>query len=77
MNLQGWSWSHRLEDYVGDLKRELEVHERVGSHQRSLRSSELSLVIVVRFTMNCYHDCKSQFDIVDCSLEIVPSWFLH
>ena len=62
---------------MGDLKHELEVHVRVGSHQRSLRSLELSLVTVVRFTTNCYLDYKSQFDIVYFSLEIVLSWFLH
>ena len=47
LNLQGWSWSHRLEVNMGDLKCELEVHVRVDSHQRSLRGSKLSLVTVV------------------------------
>ena len=35
-------------------RHELEVHVRASPHQRSLRDSELSLLIVVRFTMNWY-----------------------
>ena len=54
LNLQGWFWNHRLDVYVGDLKCELEVHVREDPNQRSLRGLELSLVIVVRFTMNWY-----------------------
>ena len=39
---------------MGDLKCELEVHVRADPRQRSLRGSELNLVIVIRFTMNWY-----------------------
>ena len=60
---------------MGDLKRELEVHVRASLDQRSLRSSEPSLVIVLDFSRIGILDCKSQFDIVDCSLRIVPSRF--
>ena len=49
LNLQEWSWSHRVEVYMGDLKYELEVRVRANPHQRSLRGSELSLIPVVRF----------------------------
>ena len=41
-----------------DLKCELEVHVRAYQHQRSLRGSELSLVTIVKFTI--------QIDILDC-----------
>ena len=54
LNLQGWSWSHRLDVHLGDLKCELEVRVRVDPNQRSLRGLELSLVIVIRFTTNWY-----------------------
>ena len=60
-----------------DLKCELEVHVRAYQHQRSLRGSELSLVTIVKFTIQIdILDCKSQFDIIDCSLGIIPSRFL-
>ena len=35
-------------------RRELEVHVQGSPHQRSMRGSELSLVTVIRFTINCY-----------------------
>ena len=54
LNFQGWSWNHRLEVYVGDLKRELEVHVRADPDQRSPRSLKLSLVTIVRFNMSWY-----------------------
>ena len=54
LNLQGWSWSHRHKVYVENLKCELEVHVRANPHQRSLRGSELNLVIAIRFTTNWY-----------------------
>ena len=44
--------------------------------QRSLRSSEPSLVTVLDLLRIGILDCKSQFDIVDCSFGIVPSRFL-
>ena len=60
-----------------DLKCELEVHVRAYQHQRSLRGSELSLVTIVKFTIHIdILNCKSQFDIIDCSLGIIPSKFL-
>ena len=55
LNLQGWNMLRsRLKVYVEDLKRELEVHVRANPYQRSLRGSELSLITVIRFTMNCF-----------------------
>ena len=53
LNLQRWSWSHRFEVYVGDLKRELEVLVIADPHQRILRGSELDWIILVKFTTNC------------------------
>ena len=53
LNLQRWSWSHRLEVYVGDLKHELEVLVIADPHQRILRGSELDWIILVKFTANC------------------------
>ena len=43
---------NRLEVYVGDLKRELEIHVGADPHQRSLRGSELDWIILVKFTTN-------------------------
>ena len=39
---------------MGDLKHELKVHVRADQPQRSMRSSELSSITVVRFTTNWY-----------------------
>ena len=74
--LHGWSWSYRLEVYVGDLKHELEVPVGADPHQRSLRGLELDWIILVKFTTNgIFFYYKLLFDIVDCSLRIVPSRF--
>ena len=48
---------------------------RVNPNQRSLRSSELSLVTVLDLLQIGILDCKSQFDIVNCSLRIDPPKF--
>ena len=48
---------------------------RANPNQRSLRSSELSLVTVLDLLQIGILDCKSQFDIVNCSLGIVPPRF--
>ena len=48
---------------------------RESPDQRSLRDSELSLVTVLDLLRIGILDCKSQFDIVDCSLRIVPPRF--
>ena len=52
INLQGWSWIHKLEVYAGDLKRELEVHIGADPYQRSLRVLKLDLIIIIKFTTN-------------------------
>ena len=57
-------------------RNELEVHVRACPGQRSLRSSEPSLVIVLDLLRIGILDSKSQFDMVDCSLGIVPPRFL-
>ena len=54
LNLQGWYWSHRLGVYIGDLKRELEIHVKTDPRQRNLRVLELDLIIVVKFTTDLY-----------------------
>ena len=46
---------------------------KVDPNQRSLRSSEPSLVTVLDLLRIGILDCKSQFDILDCSLGIVPT----
>ena len=71
LNLQGSFRCHTLEVYVGDPKHELEVHVRASLHQRSLRSLEPSMVIVLDLLRIAIIDCKSQFDIVDFSLGIL------
>ena len=48
---------------------------RASPNQRSLRSLEPSLVTVLDLLRIGILDCKSQFDIVDCSLRIVPPRF--
>ena len=48
---------------------------KVDPNQRSLRSSEPSLVTVLYLLRIGILDCKSQFDIMDCSLGIVPTRF--
>ena len=48
---------------------------RASLDQRSPRSSEPSLVIVLDLLRIGILDCKSQFDIMDCSLGIVPPKF--
>ena len=48
---------------------------KVDPNQRSLRSSEPSLVTVLDLLRIGILDYKSQFDIVDCSLGIVPLRF--
>ena len=48
---------------------------KVDPNQRSLRSSEPSLVTVLDLLRIGILDCKSQFDIMDCSLGIVPTRF--
>ena len=54
------------------------VHVSVDPDQRSLRSSKPSLVTVLDLLQIDIFDYKSQFDIVDCSLGIVPPHiFLH
>ena len=58
LNIQVWSWSHRMEAYVGESlqgwswSHELEVHGTTNYYRRHLWDSKLSSVIVVRFTMN-------------------------
>ena len=54
---------------IEDQKHELEVHVGAYPHQRSLRVSELGLIILVYYELNIL-DCKFLFDIVDCS-----SWY--
>ena len=56
---------------MGDLKHELEVYVRASLHQRSLKSLEPSMVIVLDLLWIGIIECKSQFDIVDFSLGIV------
>ena len=76
LNLQGWSWSYRLEVYDGDLKSALEVHVGANPHQRSLGGSKLDWIILVKFTTNgIFFYYKLLFDIVDCFLGIVPPRF--
>ena len=53
------------------------VHVRTNPNQRSLWSLEPSLVIVLDLLRIGMHDYKSQFDIVDCSLGIVPPKFFY
>ena len=48
------------------------VHVRIDPDQRSLRISEPNLVTLLDLLRIGILDCKSQFDIVDCSLGIVP-----
>ena len=48
---------------------------RADSNQRSLRSSNPNLVTVLDLLHVGILDCKSQFDIVDYSLGIIPSEF--
>ena len=52
LNLQGWFWSCRLEVYLGDLKHEMEFNVGVDPFQRSLRVSEVGLIIIVKFATN-------------------------
>ena len=70
--LQGWSWSHRLEVYVGDPKHEQVVHVRTSSKSRKSVESEPSLVTVLDLLRIDILNCKSQLDIVDCFLAIIP-----
>ena len=49
---------------------------RVDPDQRSMRNSEPNLVVVLDLLRIGILDFKSQFDIVDCSLRIVPPKFL-
>ena len=50
----------------------MEIRERPNPDQRSVRGSELSLVIVLDLLqIGINFDCKSQFYIMDCSLVIV------
>ena len=48
---------------------------RIDPDQRSLWSSKPSLVTVLYLLQICILDCKSQLDIVDCSLGIVAPRF--
>ena len=48
---------------------------RVDPDQRSMRNSEPNLVVVLDLLRIGILDFKSQFDIVDCSLRIVPPKF--
>jgi len=51
------------------------VHVKVDLDQRSLRSSEPGLVTVLDLLRIGILDYKSQFNIVDCFLGIVPPRF--
>ena len=51
------------------------VHARTNPDQRSSRISEPNLVTLLDLLRIGILDCKSQFDIVDCSLGIVPPDF--
>ena len=48
------------------------VHVRTDLDQGNLWSSKPSLVIVLDLLRIGILDCKSQLDIVDCFLEIIP-----
>ena len=51
------------------------VHVRTDPDQRSLRISEPNLLTLLDLLRIGILDCKSQFDIVDCSLGIVSPRF--
>ena len=72
LNLQRWSWSHRLDVYVGDLKREQVVHVRIRSKSRKSVELEPSLITVLDLLRIKILNYKSQLAIVNCSLGMVP-----
>ena len=53
------------------------VHVRTNPNQRSLWSLEPSMVTVLDLLQIDILDCKSQFDILDCSLGIVAPRFFY
>ena len=50
---------------------------RIDPDKRSLRNLEFNLVTVLNLLQIGIIDCKSQFDIVNCSLGIVLFRFFH
>ena len=60
---------------MGDPKHEQVVHVRTSSKSRKSVESEPSLVTVLDLLGIDILNCKSQLDIVDCFLAIIPPKF--